>query len=470
MQIGTHRVEINGELPEMSQLGMVVRLARRLSAKRPCAQRPVRGVARCRGQISASRRGISALWLVLTLPLFLILFGFVVELGHLWLARVELENALEAAARAAVETWAESGGGSTYQARQVGVAYAAANRVRGLPLQIGLNYDPAASVDNPNENLTCCVKPSDPLGNVLAEGNLVFGAIRRDPNGLCPITFDAARRPGCSPGTVLIDATAQGPGNLAQDNAWGIVFRPAPDLPDGLTIASITIDLQAGGGSGRFDFTSSGPMLSDNSPIPILPCHADVEGFPSPASQIVFTPTSGHSPTLTIQFLPDPLSGDRGFEPGDRIRFGARTTGVSSGSGQDDGDGIGRDQVKVTVVFAINGIPLPPVSGVFFDNTETSNDCQPTCPVHPSGIEDLPCPPASSPSNNGQSYVILGGGSGQDFAVRAQAVLAVPSPICKLFGLTMPRYRVSAKTIAIHSCAEQRTRLQRVDQYICAER
>jgi hypothetical protein len=400
--------------------------------------------------------------------LFLILFGFVVELGHLWLARVELENALEAAARAAVETWAESGGGSTYPARQVGVAYAAANRVRGLPLQIDLNYDPAATPANPNENLTCCVKPGDPLGDVLAGGNLVFGAIRRDPDGLCPITFDATRRPGCSPGTVLIDATAQGPGNLAQDNAWGIVFRPAPDLPDGLTIARITIDLQAGGGSGRFDFTSSGPILSENSPIPILPCHDDVEGFPNPGSQIVFTPTSGYSPTLTIDFWSDPVSGDRGFEPGDRIRFGARTTGVSSGSGQDDGDGIGRDQVKVTVVFAINGIPLPPVSGTFFDNTETSNDCQPTCPVHPSGIEDLPCPPASASNNNGQSYVILGGGSGQDFAVRAQAVLAVPSPICKLFGLTIPRYRVSAKTIAIYSCADQRTRLQRVDQYMCS--
>lgn len=424
------------------------------------------GRTNCAGPFAA-RRGISALWLVLTLPLFLILFGFVVELGHLWLARVELENALEAAARAAVETWAQSGGGSTYQARQVGVAYAAANRVRGLSLQIGLNYATLPSANNPNENLTCCVQPGDPVGNVPAEGNLVFGAIRRDANAPCPITFDSTQRPGCSPGMVLLDATAQGPGNLAQDNAWGIVFRPDPNLPDGLTIASITIDLQAGGGSGRFDFTSSGPILSDNSPTPILPCHADVEGFPNPGSQISFSPTSGESSTLTIQFTSDPVTGDRGFEPGDRLRFGARTVGVSSGSGQDDGDGIGRDQVKVTVIFAINGVPLPAVSGTFFDNTETSNDCQATCPVHPSGIPDLPCPPASAPNNNGQSYLIVGGGSGQDFAVRAQAVLAVPSPICSLFGLPMPRYRISAKTIATHSCSEQRTRLQRVDRYVC---
>lgn len=415
-----------------------------------------------------SRRGISALWFVLTLPLFLILFGFVFEMGHLWLARVELENALEAAARAAVTTWAETAGGSTYQARRVGVAYAAVNHVRGLPLQIGLNYNPTPQPENPNENLSCCVTPGDPVANLAAEGNLVFGALIRDPNVTCPITFDATKRPGCTPGTVLMDATAQGPGNLAQDNAWGIVFRPDADLPAGLTIQEIMIDLQAGGGAGQFDFTSAGPILSDSSPAPIIPCHNDVEGFSDPQQQIRFAPTSGLSPTLTITFHPDPVSGDPGFEPGDRLRFGARTSGVSSGSGQDDGDGIGRDGVRVTIIFAIDGTPLPAVSGVFFDSTESSNACHLTCPVHPSGIEDLPCPPASAPNNNGQSYLTLGGaGAGGDYAVRAQAVLAVPSPICRLFGLKPPRYRVSAKTIAVHSCAEGTTRLQRVDQYIC---
>ncbi|MGB9688520.1 TadE family protein [Thermogutta sp.] len=416
----------------------------------------------------AGRRGIATLWLVLTLPIFLILFGFVVELGHLWLARVELENALEAAARAAVKAWGDAGGGSTYIPRQIGVAYAAANHVRGLPLEIAANYDPAPGPSNPNENLTCCVQPGDPVGGVSPEGNLIFGAVIRDPNATCPIVFDASKRPGCSPGTVLIDATAQGPGNLVQDNAWGIVFRPSPDLPAGLTIQSITIDLQAGGGSGQFDFKSAPPVLSDNLPTPIIPCHNDVEGFPNPASQIVFSPTSGLSPTLTINFYPDPISGDLGFEPGDRLRFGARTAGVSQGSGQDDGDGIGRDAVKVTVVFAINGNPLPPVSATFYDNTESSNDCQATCPVHPSGIEDLPCPPASAPNNNGQSYALLSGGNGDSqFAVRAQAVLAVPSPICSLFGLKMPRYRVSAHTIAVYQCGSKEIRLQRVDEYKC---
>lgn len=426
-----------------------------------------RGCRFARGR-QRHRRGIAALWLILTLPIFLILLGFVFEMGHLWLARVELENALESAARAAVKAWGDAGGGSTYTPRQIAVAYAAANRVRGLPLELADNYQPTPNPANPNENLTCCVKPGDPVGGVSPEGNLIFGSVIRDPAATCPIVFDSRKAPGCSPGTVLVDATAQGAGNLAQDNAWGIVFRADPNLPAGLTIQSITIDLQAGGGSGRFDFTSSGPVLSDNSPAPIIPCHDDVEGFPNPTSQIVFSPTSGLSGTLTIHFSPDPISGDLGFEPGDRLRFGARTMGVSSGSGQDDGDGIGRDRVRVTIVFAINGNPLPPVSAVFFDNTESSNQCHSTCPVHPSGIEDLPCPPSSSGTNNGQSYALLtGGAGGGEFAVRAQAVLAVPSPVCSLFGLKIPRYRVSAHAIAVYDCGSKSVRLQRVDEYIC---
>lgn len=415
------------------------------------------------------RRGIAALWLLLWLPVFLILFGFLFEFGYLWVARTELENALEAAARAAVKAWGEAGGGSTYIPRQIGVAYAQANRVRGVPLQIASNYDPAASSANPNENLTCCVQPSDPVTGLAPAGNLIFGAVIRDPSARCPIVFDSLQQPSCAPGSVLIDATAQGQGNLGQDNAWGIVFRSSPNLPPGLTIQRVIIDLQAGGGTGRFDFTSFGPTLSDNAPAPIIPCHNDVEGFPNPTTQIQFFPTSGYSPTLTIDFFPDPISGDQGFEPGDRLRFGARTTGVSSGTGQDDGDGIGRDRVHVTVIFALNGNPLPPVTAVFFDNTESSNNCQATCPVHPSGIPDLPCPPSSAANNNGQSYaVVRGGGGGGEFAVRAQAVMAVPSPVCSLFGFTMPRYRVSAHTIAVYECGSQRVRLQRVHEYLCA--
>ncbi|GAB6164027.1 hypothetical protein JCM19992_00270 [Thermostilla marina] len=415
------------------------------------------------------RSGFSTLWLILWAPIFLTLFVFMVEIGNLYLARVELENALEAAALSAVKQWGDAGGGDTGYARSVAKAYAAANCVRGMPLTIDENYDPAADDDNPNQNLTCTLTPRD-LDGSGPGGNLIFGAIVRD-DPECPITFNAGRRPGCGIGEVLIDATGQGKGNLAADNAWGVVFRDDPDLPDGLTIVSITIDLQGSGGSGRFDFSGGGPVLSDNDPHPVLPCHDDIEGFVDPQHQIVFLPASGEPSQLTILFQPatDPDTGeyDKGFEPGDRFRFGAGVEDVSSGSGADDGDGIGRDGVTVTVVFAIDGVPLPPVSGVFVDNTESSNDCNGSCPVHPSGIEDLPCPPSSAPNNNGQSYLVLSGKGAGEFAVRAQASMQVPSLFCKLFGFEAVPYRVSAKTLAVYSCEDRRPRLMRAERYIC---
>jgi Flp pilus assembly protein TadG len=76
------------------------------------------------------RRGVSTLWLLLTLPVFLTLLAFTVNIANLWLARVELENSLEAAALAAVREWGE--GSSTDAAKDVAIAYAAANPVRGI--------------------------------------------------------------------------------------------------------------------------------------------------------------------------------------------------------------------------------------------------------------------------------------------------------------------------------------------------
>ena len=65
--------------------------------------------------------------------MLLVLFAVVVEGVHLWLARVELENAMEAAALAAVKEWAAwpSGpdSGWTHAARIVGQQYAAANTI-----------------------------------------------------------------------------------------------------------------------------------------------------------------------------------------------------------------------------------------------------------------------------------------------------------------------------------------------------
>lgn len=111
-----------------------------------------------------------ALWTLLMLPVLLVLFAVIVEGVHLWLARVELENSLEAAALAAVTEWAETSGGPssgwTANARLVGQQYAAANTINQTPVVIGSNVSvsPFDATANPNENGPCT-------------GDLVFGAV-----------------------------------------------------------------------------------------------------------------------------------------------------------------------------------------------------------------------------------------------------------------------------------------------------
>ncbi len=408
---------------------------------------------RCKADHRGSdRRGMVTLWTILFFPALLFMLIFVVEITHLWLARVELENSLEAAALAAVKDWGDADGGSTLIPRHVGVTYAAANTIDGDPVAIAMNYNP----DNlPNENDDC-------------DGNLIFGTITSVPELYtfnAALTFNAGVQPSCGLGTVLVDATGQG--NLGDDAAWGVAFRDTPQTPPNLTILSIAIDLQAGGGRGTFDFTSFPPTLSDNLPAPVIPGRDDIIGFSDPPVQITFSPTTGMPSVLTITFGPDPApGGDAGFEPGDRFRFGALVDGVSKGTGGDDGDGIGQDDVVVTVVFAIGGVPLPPVSGIFFDNRDRSNDCFPDHPVHPTEIPDLPCPPSSAPNNNGQSYVGIQG-VGRAYAVRAQATAEVNSLFCRLCGITIGPFAVSAKSTAIYDCAERRPRLVRIETFIC---
>jgi Flp pilus assembly protein TadG len=62
----------------------------------------------------------------------------VIQVAQLWLAREKLENAIEAAALAATKQWGDTGGGSANvaAAQARGEAYAMANTVNGVPLDL----------------------------------------------------------------------------------------------------------------------------------------------------------------------------------------------------------------------------------------------------------------------------------------------------------------------------------------------
>jgi Flp pilus assembly protein TadG len=89
----------------------------------------------------AGRRGVATLWIILWLPAVLCLLGVVVEMGNLLLARVELTNALEAAALAGVDEWGDRVASSTVNTsterdagRTRAVEFVEANTVTGQSL------------------------------------------------------------------------------------------------------------------------------------------------------------------------------------------------------------------------------------------------------------------------------------------------------------------------------------------------
>jgi Flp pilus assembly protein TadG len=472
------------------------------------------------------RRAMVSLWTLLMIPALLVLFAVVVEGVHLWLARVELENALESAALAAVKEWAESGSGPapgwTEGARIVGQTYAAANSINQTPVSIDTNLG-TYSDTNPNENLSC-------------EGNLVFGAIIEDDPVFVVATDQA---PSCmgGAGRVLVEVTSQ---NLtSEDNAWGVSFptNPDEDFQD-MLIERIVLEIDPNNtGRLRFDFSGSGlaPILSASSPQPLVQGPAPnsdgvvvqseqpdnfgfvgwffqtspfqptvppgtVQEWPGPGQtspQIQFSSNAdanGIATVLTIDFFPyvdqDDNVLDTGFGAGDRFRFGAGVVRVTGGGNfaTADGDDIGREGVRITVYF--KDIP-DPVTSIFTDTGFSSNQCasnrnpgeweqddlgnwhllvHPLRSVTPGTspliARDLPCPLTSAANNDKQSIVLaLGRGVGVgNYVVRAQASHQVPSLICSFLGIDFGGpFTVSACTTAMYDCELQRPRLIRVE-------
>ena len=416
------------------------------------------------------RRGVATLWTILVLPLFVLTLVFVTDIGYLWLARVELENAAEAAALAAVKEWAESPSGSTLPARLVGVELAGANTINGIPLVVDPNHDPNNA---PNENATI-------------NNGLIFGAVVSEDR---PWVFDPNQRPGCGPGNVLFDATGQGGGpsrgGMGTDNAWGVSFTKTPDDDPKLYIKTIVIDLRDGGGSGMFvrpvvlsnntapHAVVSPSVIQPNDQVDIFGLDDTVLTFSDVGTKriyengnISFTHDSTTPHLLTIDFSP------HAFKAGDRFRFGMAVIDVGSGPTSDDGDGIGDDRVGVSVLFSSSPTP---VTGTFVDTTHKKNDCVPTNPqddpvesdngnliVHPSLIPDLPCPSSSSGANNGQSFVSLGGGTNRAFAVRVRITLELPSLSCHFGGIDFGPYEIIAEATAMIDCDTLRPRLIRI--------
>ena len=84
------------------------------------------------------RRGVVTLWTLLCLPLLMLMLLVIAEYASTWHGRVQVENAVEAAALAAVQHWGDLGGGAANAAaaRDAGRLYALANTVHGRQVDL----------------------------------------------------------------------------------------------------------------------------------------------------------------------------------------------------------------------------------------------------------------------------------------------------------------------------------------------
>ena len=421
---------------------------------------------------SCRRKGITTLWMIITLPVLLILLCILVGVAQLWLARVELENALEAAALAAVKQWGDASGGATAPARQVGVDYALVNTVRCEPVEIARNLDPSPTPDNPNENLTCTVGKADPDNGIPPTGNLIFGAITED-DPLFPVTFNAGIAGGCTPADVFMNVEKEDSGSNVEPRMFGIFFDGGPP---NLSIRSVSVTLPILNPYAYFD-AGQNPVVSIlnvgpdelNRFNPVVP--NDVRGLDpdptvlvSPPQNSLWTCPNGNGDicftfddpiggsryrTLTIHFTDETFTSTNDPSTTDFVRFGAsvnRLKPTPPAGDNNDGDAFGRLNVPVTVTF--------------YDST--TSDTTTASSVFVDVDED-----ADGDFDDGRSEATILGAGGGAPAVRAQAKMSVPIPCGEFFGLDFGSYCVFAKATAVYDCGTRGPRLIRVDRFIC---
>lgn len=455
------------------------------------------------------------------MPIFLLLLTGVVIVGNLWLARVELENGLESAALAAVNEWGRAGGGPTEAARLVGVAYAASNTIAGDSIEIVTNLDPVPSGDNPNQNLDCRFGKPDLVNGLPPTGSLIFGAVFEEENPLDPdghplIVFNAGIAGGCGSGTVFLDIFKTDGGNSTDPRMIGIFFD---DGQAAVSIQSVSLQLPTLFTNGGNPVNSQSQPYWDALKLPSVSIREDnidpdelnrfntdpdpnndilepydVRGVdwrpidPSPGeitvdnqqqvqSSAVWTnypnATTGNPHgdiwftfsgeivskqgnvlddrwrTLTINFTPGVFTSTGDPHTTDFVRFGGAFNNMQPDTPQgdnNDGDAFGILGVRLLITFHDSSDGTTSQAGGRFFNVDRDGDGQ---------FDD-----GWSEAN------ILGTGGGLP-AVRAQAIHPVRNPISRLCGRPFGRYFVPVKTTAVYDCALGRSRLIRIDKFIC---
>lgn len=249
-----------------------------------------------------NRRGVATLWLLASGCVLALLLIFLTDAANLYLARIELQNALDAAALSGVKTRCEAGHSlhcDEAARRDARAAYFANFPDTSAVSAVALDLNGGGAGANGNAN--CPPLQECPNGIVLL-GSVYWPA----DSAPATLEFDADVSP--DRGRVILEA---GPTSDTFASSSLFTLRVEGVLPS--AVRSITIDLASIGGT--FDPGSGVSEAEGYGPFPPAPL--------SPIASYSLTETSAESHQLTVEL-------DGGLAGGGPVSFGIDTDRAAS--------------------------------------------------------------------------------------------------------------------------------------------
>lgn len=404
---------------------------------------------------TANRRGISTVWIIASVPALLTLLCLVLEVANLWLARVELKNAVDAAALSGVKTWGE--GSSTAAARTETQSTAAMNTVVGTAVALDLNSGAGTN------------------GNGANTGDILLGTISGTPGAL---TFNCNGTPSCITGTVNLTIAVE---TDPSGDTFANPSEPTGDAETSFRIESFTQSAGTGAELQSIEFDLSPmmvtPVSGGGAGIPVsddgfFDLRAigtnDVNrsiGNPNTKPSLIGRNFSGTAATFNY-------TGGNGVDQFDSVlvTFGTPLSAGLPGTNQyffgTDTDRVGGD------IGGGGGVTAQDFGGEFGTDGGGGSGNDPftstgaTVRVTVSGQTFTGT--LTRVSADRSELVLVGNLTGGDaFGVRAQTTMQVNSICSSLFGVTVGPFNVTAKSYARFVCSDGPPELVRIQTLIC---